>query len=265
MLFEMLTMRVPFCGDTMPALLYAVVNSDLPPLDGLPTSMQRIIRKCLAKSPAGRYASIDDAIRDLENIQRTAILPDSKTITQPVPAAIFETQPSRRPITIWLAAGVLVLLVGAGAWWVDRKPPQPVRTASVPVTPPAVQSAPQAVPTPAPAPPLKAEIAVRRLPPKPASELRPPEPTRYAGPRDGRMIWTGELEPGQVLDMTAAGSRASVSGALPGEAISVEIHPDSVHVVTPPGPANKWRTLVVRNEGKVRQVSIVVSWHITVQ
>ncbi|HUI54342.1 MAG TPA: protein kinase [Bryobacteraceae bacterium] len=264
MLFEMLSLRLPFSGDTTAALLYAVVNSPLPPLDHLPPPMRHIIRKCLAKSPAERYTSIDHLIGDLESVQRTGMLPGPTATLQPAPAPVFQTEPRRRPLTIWMAAGALVVLVGAGAWWIGRKPPEPVQTENAPAKRLAVQAVAEAAPPPAPAPP-KAGHAVSNPHPKAILETKPPELARYSGPKDGRMIWTGELEPGQVLDMTAAVSRTSVSGALPGEPVSIEIHPDSVHIVTPPSATNKWRTLVVRNEGRVRQVSIVVSWHVTAQ
>jgi len=264
MLFEMLSLRLPFQGDTPTALLYAVVNSDLPPLDHLTPPLQYIVRRCLAKSAAERYARMEDLIRDLESVQRTGTLPESKETTRSMPGPVFQTEPERRPMTMWVAAGTLVVLVGAGAWWISRKPPEPAQTEVASAKPSSAPTVSGAVPTPAATPLPKAEVAGHTLPPTPVPGTRkPPEPARYNGPKDGTMTWTGDLDPGQVLDMTAAASQASVRGAvLPGEPVSIEIHPDVVRVVTPPGPSNKWRTLVVRNEAKVKQPYIVVIWHI---
>ena len=84
----------------------------------------------------------------------------------------------------------------------------------------------------------------------------------YAGPKEGRLVWTGELEAGQEIDLTAKDAAGSASGSLPGVPVSIEVHPTSVHVVTPPGPANQWRRLVVRNDGKKVAV-VLMNWKVT--
>jgi serine/threonine protein kinase len=75
----------------------------------------------------------------------------------------------------------------------------------------------------------------------------------YTGPKEGRIVWTRDLDAGEEIDLGAK------AGSLPGVPVSIEIHPPSVHVVIPPGPGNQWRRLVVRNDGK-KQVAVVVNW-----
>ena len=81
----------------------------------------------------------------------------------------------------------------------------------------------------------------------------------YSGPKEGRLVWTGELEPGEAIDFSAKDAAGSVSGSLPGVPVSIEVHPTSVHVVTSPAAANQWRRLVVRNDGK-KQPVVLVNW-----
>jgi hypothetical protein len=86
------------------------------------------------------------------------------------------------------------------------------------------------------------------------------EPQVSKSPKEGRIVWTGDLDPGQEIDLTAKQSAGSISGALPGVPVSIEVHPTSVKVVTPPGDGNQWRRLVLRNDGKKQAVVIVVNW-----
>ncbi|MBZ5621575.1 MAG: hypothetical protein LAQ69_23030 [Acidobacteriia bacterium] len=72
-------------------------------------------------------------------------------------------------------------------------------------------------------------------------------------------MWAGELENGQEIDLGASSTIGSVSGSLPGVPVTVEVHPSSVRIVTPPGPQNQWRHLVLHNDGQ-KQVVIVVRW-----
>jgi serine/threonine protein kinase len=61
-LFEMATGTRPFCGDSAPAVMSAILR-DVPPLvsqrrPDLPLHLARIVRRCLEKSPADRYQTI---------------------------------------------------------------------------------------------------------------------------------------------------------------------------------------------------------------
>jgi hypothetical protein len=99
--------------------------------------------------------------------------------------------------------------------------------ASVPVNEPAVESKPPAAqqptvsetppPQPAPAPPPQ---------PAPVAASPAPAPPAYAGPRSGRIIWTGFLAPNSSV--TVDGRRASigtVNNALPGVPVRLRVQP----------------------------------------
>lgn len=73
-LYEMLSGRLPFPGDSAPAVSYSIVNSDPEPLtalrSGLPKEIDRIAAKALRKNQAERYAHIEDLAVDLRHIGR---------------------------------------------------------------------------------------------------------------------------------------------------------------------------------------------------
>jgi hypothetical protein len=68
--FELLTYRRPFEGDSLSAVLYRIVNAPTPPLPEIwpdcPPLLAGCIARCLAKSPADRYADMTPVINELE-------------------------------------------------------------------------------------------------------------------------------------------------------------------------------------------------------
>ncbi len=71
-LFEMLTGRVPFNGDTTVAIAIKHIQEDMPSprsfVDDVPISLEQIIFKCTQKSPDKRYLKIDELIKDLKQV-----------------------------------------------------------------------------------------------------------------------------------------------------------------------------------------------------
>jgi hypothetical protein len=70
-LYEMLAGRPPFTGDTVPVVVYLMLNTEPPPIEGLqdPTgSIWRLLTQLLDKDPA-RRPSADQALNLLEPIQ----------------------------------------------------------------------------------------------------------------------------------------------------------------------------------------------------
>jgi serine/threonine-protein kinase len=69
-LFQLVTGRYPFEGDTMPHLCAAVMNGVPPPLRSLrsdaPEGLEQVILRCLEKSPAKRYENVTELARALE-------------------------------------------------------------------------------------------------------------------------------------------------------------------------------------------------------
>ena len=76
-LFEMLTGRVPFNGDTTVAIAIKHIQEPMPtPRDyvaEIPISVEQIVYKCTQKSPDRRYQSVPELIEDLK---RSLMTPD---------------------------------------------------------------------------------------------------------------------------------------------------------------------------------------------
>ena len=81
-LFEMLTGRVPFNGDTTVAIAIKHIQEELPSPsefnDEIPISVEKIVLKCCQKSPDRRYQSAQELIADLK---RSLITPDKDFVS----------------------------------------------------------------------------------------------------------------------------------------------------------------------------------------
>ena len=68
-LYELVTGQVPFQADTLPELVLAVVQREPPALEtmqsNLPADFSAVVRRCLAKDPSVRYASVGELAADL--------------------------------------------------------------------------------------------------------------------------------------------------------------------------------------------------------
>jgi hypothetical protein len=124
MLFEMLSGRRPFPGDSFAEMVAAIIRSE-PDLDklpqGMPAELRRLIARCLRKSPRRRLRDIGDARNALEEIRDEPELVD----------AAAGAQPRARPAGAipWALAGVLATVSLALAFFLLRgeERPAPVR------------------------------------------------------------------------------------------------------------------------------------------
>jgi len=89
--YEMLTGQPPFAGDSPAAVLSKILNSDPPPVQGLPPHVSRTLGRCLRKQPQYRFQNAREVIASLRareagtSVTRTAVVP-GRPITPP-PAA----------------------------------------------------------------------------------------------------------------------------------------------------------------------------------
>ena len=69
-LFECLTARLPFRGETTAEIIYQIRNRETPSLrtirPGIPRDLERICLKCLNKPLESRYRSVAELIEDLD-------------------------------------------------------------------------------------------------------------------------------------------------------------------------------------------------------
>jgi len=207
-LYEIFTGQVPFRGETPISTILKHLN-DPPPLQGpqasgIPGSLKPVLRRCLAKDPADRYATareVGDALREARHPSRRQQPIATEILLAPtLPRAIPPRR--RRALSPWLlaiplvAAGASALLLrnpAAPTPMATLPPAAPRPTASVPAVP--VDSGPEisvtpAAPTPivrpSPAGPTRPSVRPSRAPaaiPAPPSTLAAaPPPTLAAAP-----------------------------------------------------------------------------------
>ena len=116
-LYEMLSGRRPFGGQTDLEVLKTIIHGELPPLsEEVPEAYRNVVEKALEKSPAERYQYMREMVVDLRRGQRSgsAVSPSPhiggkhlSLETDPIPAQ------SHRPWLAWGAAAVFLVALAA--------------------------------------------------------------------------------------------------------------------------------------------------------
>jgi eukaryotic-like serine/threonine-protein kinase len=108
-LYEMLTGKQTFSGDTMADVLASVMNQE-PQWERVPARVRRLLRRCLEKDPRERLRDIGDA---WELLGETEIAPPPG---------------SRFGVAGWIVAVVLAVIAGVSPWALLRTAPQLAKT-----------------------------------------------------------------------------------------------------------------------------------------
>jgi serine/threonine-protein kinase len=168
-LFEMLTGKLPFGGDSDAEVLMKQMKTPAPAVRSLvpeaPAALDAIVRRALAKAPADRFPTMaafgeallapgghvplfaaradEDAagvLRDARPMSRAEIMlnraPPAPPPAEPQPSAPA-SRPTRRAVSLVGAAALasLSLLAGGTLWWMNRQTPTSARTGeSAPAT-----------------------------------------------------------------------------------------------------------------------------------
>lgn len=69
-MYEMLTGRLPFRGQSSVDIMHAIMHSQPEPIEGVPPQLQQIVFKALSKDPAARYQSAEALLEDLRAFVR---------------------------------------------------------------------------------------------------------------------------------------------------------------------------------------------------
>ena len=73
-LYEMISVQLPFKGEYEQAVIYSIMNEEPIPIPGLrvgvPASLERIVNKALEKSPDARYQHVDEMLMDFRRLKR---------------------------------------------------------------------------------------------------------------------------------------------------------------------------------------------------
>jgi len=214
--FKLLTGQLPFTGDRVQVLLAQAHETPPRPsqlVPGLPPGIDRLISWLMAKDPAERPGSADEARRAIAELRKSwgeslhfvsaPPTPSEKTVSlTPTP---MPPLPKRRRRWPWAAgSGVGLAAAVALAWWLLHRPPPPppppagpTAVLELPVTPPPAQEQPVVEPPqepvqpppdepdpglelelkPTPEPEQKPRQTMGRVKPKPRPKLQPqPKP-----------------------------------------------------------------------------------------
>lgn len=130
-LFEMLTGRVPFAGDTPISIALKHVNEDpISPRElgaEIPQSLELVVLKALAKNPARRYASAEEMRQDLVRVERgeqviatplTAEQVEAEAAQRPPGEPVVERKPRSWPF--WIVLLFLLALLGVGLYLLGK-------------------------------------------------------------------------------------------------------------------------------------------------
>jgi len=113
MLHEMITGRRPFVGDNSTAIISAILKDSAPLIREhnatLPASLERIIKRCLAKDPSRRYQSGLDLWNDLDELKQEL----DSGVGAGTGAPAVETS---RALPVTLAAAAVVVLAATVYW-----------------------------------------------------------------------------------------------------------------------------------------------------
>ena len=115
-LYEMLAGWAPFSSTTPVAALYKQVNEPPPPLRqaniSIPTWMEAVVAKALAKSPLDRYQQASEFAEALRQRQAPARTPAPTRIATPakMPRVESEGKGRRKAVPVLIAGIVLLLL-----------------------------------------------------------------------------------------------------------------------------------------------------------
>jgi Tol biopolymer transport system component len=118
-LYEALTGRPAFDGDTAAALLSAVLRDDPAPLrtlvPGTPRGLERCVRRCLEKDPRRRYQNATDLKAVLEDVRDDLAAPEQAPVSGPAaPARTTQPAIARRGLRPWLYAAAGLAAGAAG-------------------------------------------------------------------------------------------------------------------------------------------------------
>jgi serine/threonine-protein kinase len=178
-MYELFAGRKPFEGESLQSVFYKIVSQQPPDLatvaPRLPTSLNTIVMRALAKDPAVRYGTASEMASDLTDarahLDRVSSQPRALSLNASIASGLLETratrpipvQRSRSQIAIVSVAALVIVAAGAGIFLKTRTPNAPPTPAAAPSTsvaqpPSAPVSPPSSAPTvqnagaPAPAP-----------------------------------------------------------------------------------------------------------------
>ncbi len=129
-LYEMLTGRMPFRGETISDTLANILQTEpdwkvLP--QGTPANICVLLRRCLEKDPRRRLQHIGDARIEISETLRLPATAPLVTTTSPVSfKPEVAVKPKLRTMAMIIGAVITIVLSGIAVWFVSKEQAQPV-------------------------------------------------------------------------------------------------------------------------------------------
>jgi serine/threonine protein kinase len=88
-LYEMLTGRKPFTGESIVTITYNILHKEPTPPPGVPYGIERVLMRAMAKRPNDRYSSAREMAEDLKRAMEPGalVMPAPPPVVAPIPAA----------------------------------------------------------------------------------------------------------------------------------------------------------------------------------
>jgi serine/threonine protein kinase/Tol biopolymer transport system component len=123
-LYEMLTGRVPFEGDTPLSIAMKHKSEDFtaPKIlnPRIPEGLNNLILKCLEKNRADRYQSVEEVSRDIDGIEKTIPLAE-RVVPRKKPVTSREITVKIRRKTVLIYSFLIIILLVIGAYFLFHK------------------------------------------------------------------------------------------------------------------------------------------------
>ena len=113
-LYEMLTGRKAFVGDTRVATVSAILKEEPKPVENIPAELDKILRRCLRKDREKRIQHMDDVKLALEDVREDSESGRLDAAPKSAP---------RRKLWPWIAAAAGVVAIAGAVWLRPQAPP----------------------------------------------------------------------------------------------------------------------------------------------
>ena len=135
-LYELLSGRVPFDGETTMSILLKHINETPPPVPGLSPPLQRVLDRALAKNPADRFEDPDEfAAAFNASLEQTSNAHTLVTIPQVLPSKAEKAPRARSPRRLLAVLLTAFLIMTSLAFFMSgqRQSPAPATPTNQPI------------------------------------------------------------------------------------------------------------------------------------
>lgn len=196
LLYEMLTGEPPYVGATTAEIRNQILAGSPKPISqrnpAADPGLVTVAEGAMARELRDRYANMTDVVADLQRIQSGKAPVGPRGLTEPV---------KRKPFSMWIPAGLVMIAVGLWLLW---PPSQPDKAAKPPQPAPSVQ---KDIPQPEPRQPIIVKPVAPQPPPAPVVKLTNWQFAKLAGPPETEFKSPGGLavDPGGAVYLTDIG------------------------------------------------------------